>query len=535
MNLKTLRYDSDNPPEDGSALGFNAATGRAVATEGGSGGVTPAALAKRYVLRFENAKKHHVRMGHYFKTDNLGVKQALGSSFFVEAIAAFDGDGYLISDGDGGAHSILGGPSGSMLGNIWDIDANVLRSFGSHYTIASGQWGVWALAGIFNSAAKTGTIYNYLDGVITGVDSYTGIWGSPGSGNVGGPLFIGGSDHLNMQGWLAFMRIWMDYNPRSSGPLKAYTPDQYPFHEVYPVKACNGWWDFTQPGSTIFDQSAGYESIVGEGRRPHHGVLYSSGRDIDRGYFGNGTLGHPDLPTWVEDDTCPFWKPKAEFVLPSWTVPAPVTVPANAVVWDSFGRADQDLFWRETPTLGQTEGGSAGPLTWQYGTPSAWGSSSTKLFGIKQGRAVILSGGPCVAWVSHPDIAGKEVGVLRTPIITGECGIAHSVVDKDNFVSAYWLEAGGYRKIRLGFWENGSYTLVSEISTSGSPAGLGTWQRMSLRRTADLFEVLIDGAVVGSATIAKYAGATGAGITTGDIGAYVTSAARNGEFWVKGS
>ena len=127
----------------------------------------------------------------------------------------------------------------------------------------------------------------YVNGVPTTYMLFDGPRNSPGLAGCG-PLFVGGSDHVNLNAKVAFIRGWDQYNPIASNPLGIFIPERFPYRYAQTsagtVVPCDFYCDYTAPaGSICLDTSpAGYNSGLGY-RTHHHGVL---GNDLGN----NGAL-----------------------------------------------------------------------------------------------------------------------------------------------------------------------------------------------------------------------------------------------------
>jgi hypothetical protein len=127
----------------------------------------------------------------------------LGNGFLWESWVqptTMAGSGYLVSDGYGGAHSLLwglGSVPGAPTGNLWNGSTSI--SFGGGYMVAASEWVHLAL--LWTKTA----IYSFVNGVCDGQVAFTGPRVTPAPGGPG-VLYVGGSDHLNLAMSIAALR-----------------------------------------------------------------------------------------------------------------------------------------------------------------------------------------------------------------------------------------------------------------------------------------------------------------------------------------
>lgn len=172
-----------------------------------------------------------------------GTEQThVNHGYFWPAVAGYDlGDGFLweawiqpqttaanayfISDGYGGAHSLLWGFTavpGALTGNVWGTVA--AQSFAGSYIVAAGEW--IHIAVLWSKPA--GFLYQFVNGVMDGQCIFAGPRTTPTPGGPG-VLYVGGSDHLNLAMYIAALRAYDRHYPFSSnttiGP--AFHPERY--------------------------------------------------------------------------------------------------------------------------------------------------------------------------------------------------------------------------------------------------------------------------------------------------------------------
>ena len=295
-------------------------------------------------------------------------------------------------------------------GNIWNGTA--LQSYNDTYAPAPGEW-------VHVALGWDGTyLYMYVNGIINTYMLFSGPRLSPGLSGCG-PLFVGGSDHLNLTANLAFLRGWDQYNPiaATGNSFAAFIPDRFPYrYSLSPtgiLTPCDFYCDYTAPaGMTCLDTSpAGYNSGLGY-RTFHHGVLGNdlgtSGALTEWPLFEAGTSApyylppwtQSPVPSWVVDPVCPLNVCLGLSPAPAGTILTPLAVPSGAKVFDSFQRPNQTFAFQANPTLGSTEGGSMGPQVWSQGSGGPYGAGSPNYcsWGILAGQAVPLCIGCSTAW-----------------------------------------------------------------------------------------------------------------------------------------
>lgn len=424
--------------------------------------------------------------------------------FFWEfwAMPGADAGGtYLLSDGHGGAHALLFGFGNfgttepgryQFIGNVWDGAGFV--SFSSDEGPAVGEWGHFAVGWDGKE------IVTYLNGVPVGRTPFAGPRREGGYNNGGGRLLIGGSDHSNLIGRIAQVRGFEGANPREGpsglGPTRtrsAYAPDTV-FRTGGQLLS-----NYFEPRQTVADLSAGFRGTLHAGRlrgTPHpYGLLTF--------------CEHCPRPRYVVDPTAPDF---AAATGRSRQTYDPPPAPAGALASDSFTRRNS-THALGAGGLGQTEGGSAGPLPWRLSPPTPQGAA----FGILNERAVVLADGRALAWVVLPPAApasGHDLRVRRRSLTRAagfDTGLAFRVADADNHFFAYTTGDDHDRRARLltvGYYLNGRRR---ELAT-GLPVA-GDWVELSVVTTpAGAIRVYANSELVYSTTHGLFAEATGAGL-----------------------
>ena len=313
-------------------------------------------------LEFNSIKAQHVNHGIFWKP---GVNHGV---FFWEAwVKPYANAQYVISDGYGGQHALLFGFSGgttrvALAGNVFDTSTNLATDFGTPETVPVNQWCHIAVGW---DGQK---IVTFINGVPSGIVPYTGQRStSPGSG--AGVLFVGGSDHSNFNGKIARIRGFEGALPMDS-LLDSFKPETY-FRNSYlksngQIVTASFLADYSTSSKIYPDLSLGYQGAN------HLGLL---SRGVDIGFFGFKPNVSTDLPTWTpEPVTAPVY------------LPSTITIPAGAIVYDSFNRPDS------TPTFGSSGLGSADKgfnntkisQKWHGTYVSQWGILSEKAFNSGQ-------------------------------------------------------------------------------------------------------------------------------------------------------
>ena len=282
---------------------------------------------------------------------------------------------------------------------------------------------------------------------------------SPGLSGCG-PLFVGGSDHLNLTANLAFLRGWDQYNPiaAAGNPFAAFIPDRFPYRYSLSYSGtltpCDFYCDYTAPaGMTCLDTSpAGYNSGLGY-RTFHHGVLGNdlgtSGALTEWPLFEAGTSApyylppwtQSPVPSWVVDPVCPLNVCLGLSPAPAGTILTPLAVPSGAKVFDSFQRPNQTFAFQANPTLGSTEGGSMGPQVWSQGSGGPYGAGSPNYcsWGILAGQAVPLCIGCSTAWVNTGS-ATQDVRITRNNFQGGTPGIQGFIASNGGVAIAFRVQ-----------------------------------------------------------------------------------------------
>jgi hypothetical protein len=400
---------------------------------------------------------------------------------------------YMLSDGYGGAHALLFGVASfntsepnryELLGNIFD-GVRHDNYFGSDVGPAVGEWAHFAVGWDGQN------IITYYNGVPVGKTPFAGPRRTPGPGGGGGRLLIGGSDHNNFDGRIAQVRGYEDTNPRENFPGGVET--SFAPQTVFGLGG-NLLSYYFRSALNVADLSQGYNGVAHPGlaRGTTAGIIFDCN-------------GCPP-PQFVIDPTAPNF---ATGVPASpVNVPPAVTPHGNALVFDSFSRANSTYTFGGPGGLGSTESGSAGIQVWR--TNQAPGNPQP--FGILNARAVLLGNSKAVAWVPTGSGNGNlDVRVNRYNGRWGSgiyTGLSFRVVDANNFFFAYTTNSGSNNIVRAGYYLNGErHDLTSGVEI---PSSYTTLQVVTTN-SGDL-NVYVDSSLVYSTNTPILATATGAGL-----------------------
>lgn len=414
--------------------------------------------------------------------------------------AARAGGGYMLSDGYGGGHALLFGFVGDgryvFSGNIWD-GARV-NTFTSDEGPAANEWGHFAVGwdGEY--------VVTYFNGVPVGRTEFRGPRISPGPGVGSSRLLIGGSDHSNFRGRIAQVRGYEGSNPRAASPYAAFRPQT-----VFGVGG-NLLSYYFRPAERVADLAP-----FGHDGRPHAGAVRGT---------RNGILGGPCTcppPQFVLDPTAPdFSNPESPGQIAA-PVETPAPAPPGALVFDSFARAHSTYVLGGQGGLGQTAGGSAGPLTWLTNVTDG----GPQPFGILNGRAVLLADGRSVAWVGGLGGGDLDVRASRQPRPAGgghNTGLSFRVQDANNFFFAYTSEGespAAPKTLMVGYYKDGVRTeLASGVAMPAS------WTTLRVVTTAaGTISVFADAVPVYAAVEVELSTAAGAGLYNNASGLGLTN------------
>ena len=430
-----------------------------------------------YVLRFPGPPaQSHVDCGGGFwdLADGTDVGTCFWDAIFKPTGT---GNGYLVSDGYGGAHMLLwglGGTPGGITGNI-NTSAGA-SSFAGNYLVAQGEWCHHAV-GIGDFVGRQ--VWTYVNGIPDGVCN---LAGTRQTGGPIGNLYIGGSDHINLAMDCAYIRGFdFNTNPWAGAPNLSFFPPRFTTiadrpHFLLPMNTPGVLADLAPTGTIQTDGTYATHSGAARG-------LGAGGAIYDLGFPALSHQGS-GVPFWVADPNSPYCRPLGVGTFNTGeTILAPLTPPGGCKVYDSFGRRNQTYWTDITPSIGQTEAGSLGPLTWSqdglYINPAADMPVSV---GILQSQLVNLS---CqrqgVAWVEigDADFDLRIQGPMPGPCQPGCAGGVFRLVDKDNWLGMFtgpasWNDysAGG----QLSFLTCAA-AAITTTATLTIGAGLNGWIR----------------------------------------------------------
>lgn len=407
------------------------------------------------------------------------------------------GGTYMLSDGYGGLHAILFGFSNlgasepgryEMAGNVNDgiSGSDHIYSFGSDSGPIAGEWGHLAVGWDGQN------IITYFNGVPVGKKPYALPRQSTGIGNGAGRLLIGGSDHANFRGRIAQVRGYEGSNPRMNRSVESsFAPETV----------------FSREGNLLSYYFLAAPSVADFSR----GYLTGSHFGVPRGTTA-GILADCDScppPQFVFDSTAPNF---ATGMAPQPVgVATPLVVPGDALVFDSFARANSTYLFGGRGGLGSTEGGSAGPRAWQMKA----GPDQLLPFGILNGRVVLLADDTAVCWVNTElSSANLDIRVNRQRGRWGsgiDTGLSFRVVDQANYFFAYTsdsIASPGNQFVNIGSFLNGTRSMIA--SGVRIPAN---WTTLRVVTRADgSILVFIDATQVYSTNITALATANKAGL-----------------------
>ena len=454
---------------------------------------------------------------------------------FWEALVKPSGTftGYVISDGYGGAHAVLFGMNGGPTVG-YNITGNQYTgaTTASYTGLDSSAENQWTLIGLAFDGAK---IRTFRDGLCDGevaANNRTNLGISSGCGL----MFVGGSDHSHFKGRVARIVGWDDdlapfvsrraYRPQRRTPLwtdaeNGGLPPQAPvqFLADYSHVSASGF---------VPDLSAGCRGQL----HPGYAARESSALAILPGIWG-GAAPEYQPPTPVYDSTLALYLGDTDpgIIDMGEVSRTPRATPSGAIVWDSFQRANRTFFNGATTTLGTTEGGSLGPLTYTYATHGS-SISASGTFGILNGRGVCVqaAGRPFALVNAGTDNVTVE-GVRTSNIASGMQIVLAWRANPSGTTFAGWVahfQNGGYRFIRVQYITGGTVTQDFFVDVQ---ALADSWTRLTITHTGTTITIRCDGATVGTLTgRSEGAGNTRIGWGAGDESGTVDSTLRMVEF-----
>lgn len=376
-----------------------------------------------WVLEFDGS--NHLDIGTLCPT-NFMLGNAGGVEWLAKKTAALNG--YLIAHGYGGDHQWLAGFSS---GNFHTRNAGGAESsaqFGFDYQVSPGE--VVQQAIILDGA---GGIWCYTNDFLDGYSTFpAGHQRFSPAGTANKRCTLGASGgHAGQPSRLGRMRVWDRECPVVTASL--------PFHQRWErlgeeatgfevssvVRECDLYLPFWQR-HTADKSSRGVQGRDGQldisgnpisgfdGR--HNGFLFEPqfGGEVQATPGTSGFISGLNYPRFVRDAD---FKPGAAH---KGVVPTAATMPANAIIWDSFKRPAQLFQFTYRPTLGYTEGGSAGPLQWKQAKVHNGDTSRRDFWCIMGGYAIpACRNFGCAAWVEYPSLPTRyrvSVGCESTAV-----------------------------------------------------------------------------------------------------------------------
>lgn len=452
----------------------------------------------RWVAEFSGGSPGpHIDHGRFWPDSKL-----LGNTWWEAWVMPLPNHGgYFVSDGYGGGHAILIGTAlnGTISGNMWAGPDGGGYS-GAYSTMALDAFAVgeWFHVAVGYERTQLHAIVVYINGILSGyVPRTQDRWSMP-PGTGAGELYIGGSNHQNFGGRIAWIRAFdRDVFPRDPASfMSAFRPRRDPLATERGPGVING--EFVADGEFNADFLASYRvpaatTIVPDlatvGARlnpPPRMTAYHPGKPEFSLPSGSGPT-----PKFVEDPTAPFGPgpqpPRTQIEV------KPRKTPYAALVYDSFARANQDFTSEAEPVLGQTEGGELGTLPWQTlpGQP----------FGIRNSYAIFLgSKNLSPVWVesgiSDVDIQIQHRGTAGFSL-TGGGAIVFRMSDPENL----WMAiVSAPLTVTLRKIVNGQAT---DVGVYPLPP---TWYGMlDARAVGDTIEVIAD---LADGTVAQIASVT---------------------------
>lgn len=391
-----------------------------------------------YALRFDNTKSHNVYAGRLWR------RGVVYGEFYIDALVKpAQGGQYVFSAGYGAWHNILLGFNGG--------DANYMGVTGN---VASEQPGVIPFLSVDSGVDKVPTdtwahiSLGYYNGFVTvyinGIPckKFAKTDGRKSNEEYEVDAYIGGSNHSNYKGLIKWIRIFENQNPIH----RNYSSNEVIRAELYPrsfyiantgnISAvedgfnANFLLDFSTPKDVITDESIGLDGI-------RHSA--SRNREASVARLAEARTNLDYLPQW---EAVTVTRPPNTLV--------PKTVPASALIFDSFSRQDKNYLWDTALGLGNTEGGSLGVLAWV----------GAENFGIFNGRAYSASGGGAFPLVN--------AGTAFQKVSLTNCG--NDAVSTSLFAAYDTVSSTGI----FGYHDVGGAFFVYR-QTNGANAGLGNF------------------------------------------------------------
>ncbi len=359
----------------------------------------------------------HVYCGDFWNVSAASSAVSLGRFRFTALIKPTAMNlGYIIADGATGAHAqligvnpISGGQGLAIEGDFRTDDLVGSFDFQSQAcdVIKLNQWA------LIDVCWDGTTFLVYLEGVCI-FSKFCTANRIAGALGVDGALFIGGSDHVNFTGLMAFAILW-DCDKLALPQGSVFTLANA-FRPVNEIVASQGGdipdfaLDMMTPAATVVDRSVGLFGVASSssayrGIPQHHGVRRYS-------LPAGGREGTPrTIPEWVIDTTCPAYMTQYPRVIENALVGEVQIVPTGAKLWDDFSGRHETFYTSEYPKLGSTLAtGSLGAQVWQCRGDTV---NSVFAWGVLCGFGCYLGEGQTPAspaWVTN-DSADMDVRI----------------------------------------------------------------------------------------------------------------------------
>lgn len=436
----------------------------------------------------------------------------LTNNFFWEAWVQRHADaplGYLIADGYGGGHALLWGLN---TGNVWlggsaaqlQYMESLAYDIPQHCSVAMGK-----------DFTGQDVISVWLNGICCGVTPFTGTRTNILTAS-SGQLFIGGSDHINGSFTIHMMRAYDNQFPYGVNKAsKNFVPERWFGNRSYSGMSYASLPTFlidcTLQQRLIADHSVGYVAETGYGAIRHHGNLDSGWYKAEMDRPQNLDSNVP-FPIWTYRAEHHPWTTRSSPVHPDDSTVFTLGTPlANSIVYDSFQRAEQTFAWRNAPTLGSTEAGSAGTLTW---VQSPWGGDAFSYgygWGIFNGQAVCLEDEPRSHATVNCGTSTHKVRCSRSILANTYKSIAlvFRGVDSNNFLVGSFEGADFTQgRFEIGKVVAGTYTQLWRGALEAS----GTWNELIINANGSTISIYADGALKQTITDSTHLTGTRVGI-----------------------
>lgn len=372
-------------------------------------------------------------------------------------------EGYLISDGYGGAHYILDCPT---TGNYWYGGGSIsMASFDIPPAYSASPLSYYAV-GECKDASGVRWLVRWCNGIVIArmkLPDQTAVHSVPALGGNNSVAYFSGSDHSMISARFFGIRYFDTKWPYGDGTgFVAFTPPREFSSSVFDGTSAfvqaNGLW-------LVGPAAASKSNVVADGSP---GLNNNASSAIPRAAIvqsitaigSANNLARNDLPGYQPGPSLEYvtgTPVDPTVITPSWPDRGliPPAAPAGALVFDSFSRADKDLWhgiYNESyfngtkqkttsllPGLGQTEGGSLGVLDWEYYVLDAINTNIAP-WGIFNGRAV-----PLVS------ASAKSVACIESGLTDGDLRLEMGIVPSAAF--QWSLLAGVWRVVDEGnFW-----------------------------------------------------------------------------------